>query len=68
MPRPEPSSTPPPSDHPLVRALEGVRIVVCGRCHGLGLLGGETNPLRCTCPECNGSGETTVNELETHAC
>ncbi len=64
---PEPSSMPLPSDHPLVRALEGVRIVVCGRCKGLGRLGRASNPLRCACPECGGAGETTTNELETHA-
>lgn len=43
-------------------ALRGVRIVVCGRCRGLGEIG--LASLRATCPECSGCGETTKNELE----
>lgn len=43
-------------------AMRGVRIVVCGRCKGLGEIG--LPSLRATCPECSGCGETTINELE----
>lgn len=44
-------------------AMLGVRIVVCGRCHGLGEIGLET--LKATCPVCRGCGETTTNEQES---
>jgi DnaJ-class molecular chaperone len=45
-------------------AMRGVRIVICGRCNGLGEIGEPT--LRATCPDCRGCGETTINELEVN--
>lgn len=49
-----------PSQFDLIEdAMQGVRVVLCTDCNGLG----ET--LEGTCERCGGCGETTTNELET---
>ena len=59
--------TPPmsPGERLLRQALQGVRIIVCGRCRGLGMVGLES--LRIACPKCGGCGETT-NGLNIMLC
>jgi hypothetical protein len=43
-------------------AMAGVRVIVCWRCNGLGVLG--LASFQCHCPVCLGCGETTTNDLE----
>lgn len=43
-------------------AMLGIRIVVCERCRGFGVIGLPT--LQTACPDCDGCGETTTSELE----
>ena len=43
-------------------AMDGVKIVICDRCNGLGRIG--KGDFSCPCVFCMGCGETTVNSLE----